>query len=117
LTVGKIPKNAKKPTDHKPKQSAKDEAKGKDIVFEHDGITYTIAAEAVDDAELTEQIADMQAGESQLLPLIVRRLLGVEQWKAFKDAARDKAGRIPHARLSDLFEAMDDAVGNSSGSQ
>jgi len=102
------PSTAKKPADH----AAKAEAKGEDIAFDHDGVTYTIERDVVDDVEILELIGDMTTNPI-LLPKVVRTMLGAIQWAAFKDAHRNAKGRVPSDQLRGLFEAIDDAAGKS----
>lgn len=113
-----IPPNAKQPQDHKkPKKSAAQlEAEGSDIPLEYAGQTYIIERAALDDVELLELVGDLADGDAMLLPKIVRKVLGAAQWKKFKDANRDDAGRIPSERLQELFTIVDDAAGKSSAS-
>jgi len=104
-----VPETAKKPQDHK---AAKAEAKGEDIAFDHDGVTYTIERDVADDVEILELIGDMTTNPI-LLPKVVRTMLGLVQWAAFKDSHRNAKGRIPSDELRRLFEAIDDAAGKS----
>jgi hypothetical protein len=103
-----VPSTAKKPADH----AAKAEAKGEDIAFDHDGVTYTIERDVVDDVEILELIGDMTTNPI-LLPKVVRTMLGPDQWAAFKDSHRNAKGRVPSDELRGLFEAIDDAAGKS----
>lgn len=103
-----VPSTAKKPTDH----AAKAEAKGEDIAFDHDGVTYTMERDVVDDVEILELIGDMTTNPI-LLPKVVRTMLGPVQWAKFKDSHRNSKGRIPVDQLNHLFESMDDAAGKS----
>lgn len=105
-----VPSTAKKPADHA--KAAKAEAKGEDIAFDHDGVTYTIERDVMDDVEILELIGDMTTNPI-LLPKVVRTMLGTDQWAAFKDAHRNAKGRVPSDELMGLFEALDDAAGKS----
>ncbi len=109
----KIPEGAKKPSDRK----AKDEAQGKPVRFEFEGHTYEIDPDVADDIELMELMADMEAGRPQLLPVVLRQLVGADQWAAFKDRSRGKSGRVRNKTAVDFFTAADDALGESAGSQ
>ena len=106
-----VPSTAKTPTDHAAK-AAKAEAKGEDIAFDHDGVTYAIERDVVDDVEILELIGDMTTNPI-LLPKVVRTMLGTAQWAAFKDSHRNAKGRVPSDELRGLFEAIDDAAGKS----
>jgi hypothetical protein len=103
-----VPSTAKKPADH----AAKAEAKGEDITFDHDEVTYTIERDVVDDVEVLELIGDMTENPI-LLPKVVHTMLGPDQWAAFKDAHRNAKGRVPSDELNRLFETLDNAVGKS----
>lgn len=87
----------------------KNEAKGiadrEPVSFEHDGATYTIDPENLDNLELFEAIED----EKYLTA--TRGFLGKAQWKAFKDANRDEQGRVPMAPVEDFLQAMMEAIG------
>lgn len=103
-----IPEGAKVPTDH---QRAKAEAEDKSIAVEFEGERYVISPEVVNDVELLEDLADLEE-KSYLLPRVTRRMLGSEQWARFKDAARDDAGRVPAEKLEELFDLLNDSMGN-----
>lgn len=104
-----VPSTVKKPDDHK---AAKAEAKGEDIAFDLDGVTYTMERDVVDDVEILELIGDMTTNPI-LMPKVVRTMLGPVQWAAYKDAHRNAKGRIPSDELRRLFEAIDDAAGKA----
>lgn len=91
-----VPKNAKKPTDRKPK--AEDGPAERTITVR--GITLTVAAEALDDFELLDDLAlleDEGAADNlraSALPRILRRVAG-DQARALMAAARDpETGRL-----------------------
>lgn len=98
---------AKKPQDHK----VKDEAKRKDVTLAHEGIDYTITADAIDDLELFEMIEDGK----QLTAL--RRFLGADQWETFKDSVRTDKGRVRMSDAEDFLNKLMDALGNLNASQ
>ena len=102
------PKTAKKPADH----AAKAEAKGEDITFNLDGVTYVMERDVVDDVEILELIGDM-SDNPILMPKVVRTMLGARQWAAFKAGHRNEKGRVPSDELRRLFEVIDDAAGKS----
>jgi hypothetical protein len=85
-----VPAGAKLPQDH---QSAKEDVTGpKDTIItwpaNEDGHEYLIAGEAMDDAELLEHFTDENFVGA------LRIMLGPQQWKQYKDRARDNAGRV-----------------------
>lgn len=73
------------------------------------GTEFTIPADALDDWELMEDLADLDAGKTAASPRILRRLLGGDYEKA-KDLLRDDNGRISVESgaqlLRDIFEAL-----------
>lgn len=75
------------------------------ISFEHDGETYTIAADAVNDLELLEDFEDGKNLSG------IRRLLGAEQWARFKDSARDGAGRVPAEAAEPFLDKLQEVLG------
>ena len=96
-----------KPQDHK----VKDEAKSRDVTLDHEGRTYTITADAIDDLELFEMIEDGK----QLTAL--RRFLGAEQWSAFKDSVRGDSGKVRMSDAEDFLNKLMEALGNLNASQ
>lgn len=84
------PAGAKKPQDHK-----KPEPKDGKIVVTVSGHDYTIDADVIDDFELLDDLARLEDGAAQLLPSILRRLVGPEGFKAAMEALRDPdSGRV-----------------------
>lgn len=104
----------KKPQDHlekveKPKVVAVDG--GKEVTLH--GITVTVADEALDDFELVDDLSRVQFGEAQdrgRLPLIFRRLVGDDGYKAVMDGLRGPNGRVPVKAgfefIQELFGAL-----------
>lgn len=86
-----VPKGAKKPQDHKPK--AEDAGTGQ--VVEVRGLQVTISAEALDDFELLDDLAQVEQKNAVRMPSLLRRLVGHEQWRDVIDLARDEStGRV-----------------------
>lgn len=85
--TSKVPAGARRPADH---QSAKEDVEGpQDQVFEHDGVTYTVSGDALDDAELLEHFTTNNFVGALM------KLLGLEQWAEWKEANRDpESGRV-----------------------
>lgn len=100
-----VPKGARKPTDRKPKKPAP-------LTCTVRGLHLKVAPGALDDWELLEVVASLDAGGDQAamlqLPGVVRRLLGDEQYAQVKDAVRDASGRV-------RAEAMGDFIGELFG--
>jgi hypothetical protein len=97
-----IPANVKKPQDHAP---AKEDVIGpKDVTVEWNGHEYLISGEALDDAELLEYFTD----ENFIGAL--RSMLGVEQWKAYKENERNDAGRVTASGAAEFLGHALEAV-------
>jgi len=97
-----IPADVKKPQDHAP---AKEDVTGpKDVTVEWNGHEYTIAGEALDDAELLEYFTD----ENFIGAL--RLMLGDAQWRAYKDNERNEAGRVTASGASEFLTHALEAV-------
>lgn len=74
------------------------------------GFTAVISPDALDDMELLEDLARMDAGEEWLCARVVARLLGAEQKKALYEYCRDpETKRVSVTAvagvLKDLFAA------------
>ena len=101
-----VPKNAKKPQDHK--QKAETPTPGSITVR---GVEFTVAPDALDDFELLDDINELeQNGNPARLPSILRRLLG-DQYGQAMDLARDTdTGRVTveagAALVSDVLGAL-----------
>lgn len=88
----------KKPQDHlekvdKPKVELIDG--GKRVT--HHGVTVVVMDEALDDFELVDELSRVQFGEKEdkgRLPLICRRLVGEDGYKAIMDGLRGPNGRV-----------------------
>ena len=112
------PKAAKKPQDRMPKavEAAKADALDGTVTLDHNAVTYTVDADAFDDVETFELLGRMQmaAGDEAglFLPLIVRRVLGEEQWSQFLESNRNERGRVPALALADIFHLLDEHAGN-----
>lgn len=107
-----IPAAPVEPIEPEPEtDAAKAEAKGAALVIEHEGVTFTMDREVLDDVELIERIGDFTDGQYSLLPSIMRAMLGREQWEAFKIAHRGEDGRIPTDAMDQLFNALNAALG------
>lgn len=102
-----IPKNAKKPSDHKAKE------------FESDFLTATVAGKewripknAMDDFELLDDFNALeQRDDPTRLPSVLRRLLG-DQWRDAMEAIRDEeTGRVSIEAgaefAGEIMEALD----------
>ena len=71
------------------------------------GFEAVIDVEALDDMELLEDLARMDAGEQWLAARVVMRLLGAEQKKALYDFCRDpQTRRVPIGKVSALLQEL-----------
>ena len=66
-----------------------------DVEFE--GRVYTIRADAMMDVEVLEAVED------EKWIWVMRLVLGIPQWKAFKNQIRTEEGRVPAARLEEFL--------------
>lgn len=73
------------------------------VEFDFDGVHYTVDPLAVNDIEILEEFEDGKIVGP------VRRILGPEQWAAFKKKRR--TGK----ELSDLVEVMFESIGIAEG--
>ena len=84
------PANVKKPADHKPKKVET----GGDRKVKIRGIELAIAADALDDFELLDDLGALEEGNGARLPSVLRRLVG-DQYRPLLDAVRDEeSGRV-----------------------
>lgn len=104
----------KKPQDHQPKiEKPKVETVdgGKRVTIK--GVTVTVPDEAIDDFELVEELSRVQFGSKEergRLPLILRRLIGDDGYRAVMDDLRATNGRVPVQAgfefIQELFGAL-----------
>lgn len=105
------PAGAKKPQDHKKPAPAP----GEPIVVEIDGNEYTIAADALDDFEMLDDLARLEDGAGQLFPRILRRLIGDDGFKRAMDALRDpETGRVSGEAGAEFAAEIIQAAANPS---
>jgi hypothetical protein len=111
-----IPEGAKKPQDH----AAKAEALDQSVAIEHNGQRYEIDRDALDDVETLNLIGKMQVmAERQqglMIPVVVERILGEQQYAMFLRSNRGQNGRVPTAPLFELWNEIDTAAGKLSAS-
>ena len=104
-----VPKNAKKPEDHKPKAD-----KPKMIEVTVNGLDLTIDPDALDDFELLDDLNALDQDEDATrLPSLLRRLLG-DQYRPAIDSLRGENGRVSvEAGMNFLQEVMEAINPNS----
>lgn len=76
------------------------------------GFIYSVSNEALDDYELLETLASIDAGDSGLIPQMVTLLLGEEQKNKLKEHCKVD-GRISSAKM--LSEVSEILTSNSAG--
>lgn len=96
--------------DHKSKAKKKDNRKaaalGEDLTIEFAGSEWTVAASALDDFELLEDLDALDSGNPARLPKVLRRMLGDDQYKRALDALRDGNGRVSVEKGAEFFTAV-----------
>lgn len=98
-----IPDNVKKPNDHLPAKSDVDGVQ--DVDVEWNGHTYTVLAEARDDAELLEHLTDQNHVGALMC------LLGREGWFLFKVNERDpETGRVSVTEAAKFLQHVMDVL-------
>ena len=101
----------KQPEDRKPKKPSIEQIDGARKVTVR-GVTVTVLDEALDDFELVEDLAKIQFDEKQrgLLPGVLRRLVGDDEFKTVMDSLRGPNGRVRVQAgvdfIQDLFQAL-----------
>lgn len=111
-----IPAGARKPQDH----AAKAEALAESVTLEHNGKKYEISAGSFDDVETIGLIGKMQllpeGQQGLMIPAVVERILGPQQYALFLRSNRGEDGRVPMAPLLEVWNQMDSAAGKLSAS-
>lgn len=101
----------KKPQDHQSKKPSIEQLDGARKVTVA-GIAVTVPDDALDDFELVEDLARLQADQSQggLLPSILRRIVGDDGYRTVMDGLRGPNGRVSVQSgaewIKGLFEAL-----------
>ena len=101
-----VPKNAKKPTDHKPKVEDGPQV----ITATVRGIEVEVSADVLDDFELLDDLSRIDDQDPSRMPSLLRRLAG-DSYREVLDAARDEdTGKVTieagAALVGELFEAI-----------
>lgn len=104
-TTTAIPAGAKKPTDHQAKQD------DGPIEVTIRGEKFNIPREALDDFELLDDMVRVQDGDRSRISAVLRRFVGVDQFRAVMDLARDEdTGRVSHQAGIDIAEEIMEAL-------
>lgn len=87
------------------------EAAEKPTVVEFGDTTYLVPSAMFGDLDLIEDLQKYLDGAPFILPRIVERMLGAEQYAKFKAVSSNESGRVDIDTLRDLFAAIDTALG------
>lgn len=96
-------------------QKAEASTEPSEILVPLDGVDYELDPDVFNDVEILELLGEIQSNEQvYLLPSVMKRMLGDEQFSQWKDAHRLPTGRVPlepmMSFLDQLFEVL--ASGN-----
>ena len=73
------------------------------------GFELDVDEAVIDDMELFEAVADLQAGNTMTIPVIIRKICG-DSKKALYDHCRLESGRVPTQAVTEeigaIFEAL-----------
>ena len=102
-----VPKNAKQPTDRKPKAEDGPEV----VTATVRGVTIEISADVMDDFELLDDLARLDDQDPSRMPALLRKLAG-DKYRELLETARDKdTGKVTieagGALIGEIFEAID----------
>lgn len=110
-----IPVGARKPEDRKPKA---DSGSG-DVTVTVDGRDWIVPRAAMDDFEVLDDMASIEAGDMSRMPAVLRRLIG-DQWREAMASLRDsETGRVTVEAgavfLNEIVRGLDPNSSRSSG--
>lgn len=94
---------SKKKKNKKKRAALKAEASGGDLDIEIDDHTWTVPVDVFDDAELLEDIDEIDHGNYARTPKVLRRILGDKQYEAAKDTLRDEKRIVRLEALAEFF--------------
>lgn len=77
------------------------------------GFSFKIDDDVRDDMELLENLTRMDAGETQLAPLILESLLGAEQKKKLYEHCRGTSGRVSATKVFVELKSIFDEIHKS----
>lgn len=86
----------------------------KKAIVDFEGTTYFIEKEAVNDLDVMENLAEIQSdpeNNSAMMILVIRKIVGREQWNKFKESQRTETGRVTGDNLEAFIEKIFKAVG------
>lgn len=74
------------------------------------GFKFEISERRLNNYELLELISEVDEGNGQAFPKVLKLLFGEEQAKAFKDQLREEDGIIPNEKIADELKAIFETV-------
>mgnify|MGYP007033979686 FL=1 len=74
------------------------------------GFKFEISERRLNNYELLELIGEVDEGNGQAFPKVLKLLFGEEQAKAFKDHLREEDGIIPNEKIADELKAVFETV-------
>lgn len=86
----------------------------KKAIVDFEGTQYFVDKDAVNDLDVMEDLADIQADPEQnsaMMVRVIRKIVGREQWNKFKDSQRNESGRVTGDNLEEFINKIFKAVG------
>ena len=74
------------------------------------GFKFEISERRLNNYELLELIGEVDEGNGQAFPKVLKLLFGEEQAKALKDHLREEDGIIPNEKIADELKAVFETV-------
>lgn len=74
------------------------------------GFKFEISERRLNNYELLELIGEVDEGQGQVFPKVVKLLFGDEQAKSFKDHLREEDGIVPNDKMADEIKSVFESV-------
>ena len=74
------------------------------------GFKFEISERRLNNYELLELIGEVDEGQGQVFPKVVKLLFGDEQAKAFTDHLREEDGIVPNDKMADEIKSVFESV-------
>lgn len=74
------------------------------------GFKFEISERSLNNYELLELLGEVDEGNGQAFPKVLKLLFGEEQAKAFKDHLREEDGIVPTDKLAEELKAVFNTV-------
>jgi hypothetical protein len=74
------------------------------------GVEFDVSADALDNLELLDLMAEVEEGNIFKLPALMRTLFG-KDWSSIHESLRDERGVVTATRAAEFFSAAMQAVG------